>query len=179
MDNNDFEQQFTQKVKSSVPPAQPVAVREEPSKLPLIIAAVLAAITLIESIVLVITLINYFQIINPIEDDNIAESDYFVDDGLSGYDENGSLIWLNLTCTNKDSGDKIVLTESKSFQQYKGSSVTESNTYTIVNDSLISLSGDEEKVLFYDGYSIADGLKIYDCDFDVEETTNTEEPSTE
>ena len=175
MDNNNFEQQFSQNVKSTVP-AQSVTLREEPSKLPLIIAVVLAAITLIESIILVITLVNYFQEMAPVEDDIISEGDYgIIDDGLSGYSNDGDLIWLNLTCTNEDSGDKIVLTESKTIQQYKNSSIVGNNTYSIVNDSLISLSGDENKVLFYDGYSIADGLKIYDCDFNVEESTNTEE----
>lgn len=175
MDNNDFEQEFSQKVKSSVSPSKPVTVSGEPSRLPLIIAAVLAAITLIESIILVITLVNYFQEMNPIVDDAVVEEDYYVEDGLSGYDNDGNLIWLDLTCTNKDSGDKIILSKSNTLQQFEGSTLVKSSTYSIVNDSLISLSGDEGKVLFYDGWSVADGLKIYDCDFDVEETTSTAE----
>ncbi len=177
MDNNNFEQQFSQNVKSTMPAPAPVAVGGDSSKLPLIVAAILGVVTLVESIILIVTLINFFQAVNP-EEEVITSEDTYLDigeDGLSGYDDEGNLIWLNLTCTNKESGDKYVLTESKNFQ-FSGSSQTNSGTYTITNDSLISLSGaNGNKVIFYDGYSLADQLTVYDCDFDVEQPAESEE----
>ncbi len=178
MDNNNYEQQFSQNVKSTMPAPAPIAVGGESSKLPLIVAAILGVVTLVESIILIVTLINFFQLANPGEEDVITSEDTYLDigeDGTSGYDDDGNLVWLNLTCTNSESGDKYTLTESGSYQ-FSGSSQTGSGEYTIVNDSLISLTGASgNKVLFYDGYSIADELTLYDCDFDIEEPAETEE----
>ena len=162
----------------SVWPIQSVAAREGSSKLPLIISIVLGAVTLIESIILVITLVNFFQVVNPIEEginpdveeyDTIGDDDEFV-----GYNDDDEVDWLNLTCTNEETGNQYVLTQSKNFQKYENSSLVNSGSYAVFNDSLISLSGDEGKVLFFDGYSIADGLTVYDCDFDLEESVETD-----
>ena len=179
MNNDNFEQQFSQKVKATMPPA-PAApvVATGGSSLPLIVAIVLGVITLLESVVLIFTLINYFQLANPGEVETVPEAEYIEggDDGLSGYDDSGNLIWLNLTCTNKESGNKFVLTKSNKYQYYTGSTISESGDYAIVNDNLVSLSGsNSSKVIYYDGYSLADSLTLYDCDFDVETTSNTEE----
>ena len=177
MDNNNFEQQFTQNVKS-VTPVQSVVAGEGSSKLPLIISIVLGAVTLIESIILVVTLVNFFQVVNPAEEeinadveeyDTIGDEDEFV-----GYNDNDEVDWLNLTCTNEETGNQYVLTQSKNFQKYENSSLVNSGSYAVFNDSLVSLSGDEGKVLFFDGYSIADGLTVYDCDFDLEESVETD-----
>ena len=176
MDNNNFEQQFTQNVKSAMP-AKPVAnTGDGSSRLPLVVAIVLGVITLVETVILAVTLVNFFQVVNPAEEEAI-ESDYEPfsgEDESTGYNDDDELVWLNVTCTNKDSDSKYVFTKSKSYQLYNGSNLVNSGSYTIVNDSLVSLSGNEGKVLFYDGWSIADGLTIYDCDFEVEETTEAE-----
>ncbi len=175
--NNNFEQQFTQNVKS-VTPVQSVAAGEGSSKLPLIISIVLGAVTLIESIILVVTLVNFFQVVNPTEEEINADVEEYDtigdDDEFVGYNDDDEVDWLNLTCTNEETGNQYVLTQSKSFQKYENSSLVNSGSYAVFNDSLISLSGDEGKVLFFDGYSIADGLTVYDCDFDLEESVETD-----
>ena len=179
MDNNDFEQQFTQNVKKTMPAKSATTTGDSLSKLPLVVAIVLGIVTLIESIILIVTLINFFQVVNPVEEEisvDVEEYDTIGDeDEFTGYNDNDELVWLNLTCTNEDSNSKYVFTKTKDFQQFKGSDIVNSGTYSIVNDTLVSLSGDGGKVLFYDGYSVADGLTIYDCDFDVEESVDTEE----
>ncbi len=172
MDNNNFEQQFTQNVKSTMPqPAMETPVGS--SKLPLIIALALAAITLVESIVLIIAFVNFFgedtseEIIN--EDISVEENNYYQ------YDNDGNLVSLNLTCTAED-GAKYVLTNSKTYEHRDASgSVTNSGDYSIVNDSLVSLtSSNGNKVLYYDWVSLADELTLYDCDEDSGATSSTE-----
>lgn len=166
MDNDNFEQQFTQKVKSTMPQKR-VAVADNGSKLPLIIAIALAAITLVESIVLVITLTNYFGEFGSDGEEVVADYETSLEDAIHSYDDNGNLIALEVTCT-ADNGAKFALTKSKTYEQYSTSSaIIGSGSYSVVNDSLISLSGtDEGKVLYYDWASLADGLTIYDCEED-------------
>ena len=148
--NNNFEQQFTQNVKS-VTPVQSVAAGEGSSKLPLIISIVLGAVTLIESIILVVTLVNFFQVVNPTEEEINADVEEYDtigdDDEFVGYNDDDEVDWLNLTCTNEETGNQYVLTQSKSFQKYENSSLVNSGSYAVFNDSLVSLSGDEGKVM--------------------------------
>ena len=164
MDNN-FEQQFTQNVKSTMP-QQPVAIKNDNSKLILIIAIALAAITLVESIALIITLTNFFSSGDDYDDTAVSD-EYFVDeeDDSYGYDDDGNLSWLNITCKAED-GSQYTLSQAKTYEQRNSSSsIVGSGDYSIVDDDLISLTGaSEEKVLYYNGFDLADGLKIYYCD---------------
>lgn len=182
MDNNDFEQQFTQNIKASI--AQPSVqspTAYEPSsthtagaitnKFPLIIAIALAAVTLVESIALIITLNNYFSYVNDdyIEEDDtediVTQYDNYV------YDDDYNLTAINLTCKNDDGTSYVFTTDGKYQALNSSSSLSNFGTYTITNDSLISLNNTDgtNKVLYYDGFSVADGLTIYSC----------EEPTTE
>lgn len=165
MDNNsNFEQQFTQNLKASAPASVTATTTASDNKLPLIVAIVLAVITLVESIVLVITLNNYFSLVNtgeegdyevPIEDESVDNSYVF--------DENYNLIAVNLTCV-ADDGASYNFTTDNTFEQYNGAgSLTASGSYTITNDSLISLTG-SNKVLYYDSLDVADGLTVYTCE---------------
>lgn len=164
MDNNsNFEQQFTQEVKASV--AQPVyesspAQNKSSSKALPIVAIILAVTVLVESIVLAITLTNYFASFSGSEEAPIDESSS--SDNTYSYDADGDLIGMSLTCTAQD-GSSYALKATGSYQQLNNLGiVVNSGTYTLNNGSLISFS-DNDKVLYYDGFDIADGLNIYEC----------------
>ena len=69
---------------------------------------------------------------------------------------------LNLVCTNNQ-GASVTLDTSNNYK-YKsaGGSSDVTGSYNIVNDSLISLP-EADKVLYYDGFDLADRLDIYSC----------------
>ena len=192
MDNSNLDQQFKQSINAVAP--KPVAVsrpvsniNSNPSpniikqsnseKLPWIISIILAAIVLIESIALVIFLIIHFNMVNntyEIEDVEIPEysnEETVIEEDVSDsnyiYDENYNLTAANLTGV-ADDGATIVLDTSNNYKRYDGSSSTiDSGSYTIKNDSLISLKtsgSDNGKVLYFDSITIADDLIIYDCE---------------
>ena len=192
MDNSNLDQQFKQSINAVAP--KPVAVsrpvsniNSNPSpniikqsnseKLPWIISIILAAIVLIESIALVIFLIIHFNMVNntyEIEDVEIPEysnEETVIEEDVSDsnyiYDENYNLTAADLTCV-ADDGATIVLDTSNNYKRYDGSSSTiDSGSYTIKNDSLISLKtsgSDNGKVLYFDSITIADDLIIYDCE---------------
>ena len=173
MENNNFEQQFQQDIKSSM--VQPVAKDSGASKLPLVISIALAAVILVESIALVITLSNYFSLVNgggEYEDSVIADD--IEDDNSFVYNDDYNLTAMNITCIAGD-GAKFVFAIDNNYQQYNASSsVINSGTYSITNDSLVALSNSSNqqgKVLYYDGFTIADGLTIYNCETNTTEAT--------
>ena len=176
MENDNFEQQFQQNLQASM--AQPVANESSSGKLPLIISIALAAVILVESIALVITLNNYFAIMNGEEDgDAITVEEEPADNGVYVYDDNYNLTAMNITCTSEN-GAKFVLTNTKNYQELdSSSSQIGSGTYSIINDSLIPLSGannNQERVLYYDGFNLADGTTLYECEENVPASTETE-----
>ena len=169
MDNNsNFEQQFTQNLKAS---AAPVAdSSSSSSKLPLVVAIALAAVTLVESIVLIVTLSNYFSLVGSMNETEVVEEsipeDSLVDNNYT-YDDSDNLVSMNVKCTNGN-GVSYDLKTDNSYTLSGSDSANATGTYTITNDSLVSLSG-SNKVLYYDGISLADGLTIYECEEDVSE----------
>ena len=169
MDNSNFEETFRQSIKDQT--VQPVIAKAPEKninneKTLLTISIIFGIITLVESIILVLTLVNYFSVVNggnSAEDDIIAEAtlneaknNNFV------YDKDYNLIAMNLTCTNSE-GSTISLDTSNAYTIHgtNGSSDT-SGSYVIANDSLVSLP-EISKVLYYDGFDLADGLVIYSC----------------
>ena len=172
MDNQDFEQQFTQNVRSSV--IKPVVAEESgPSKLPIIIAVALTLIVVVESIALFATIGNYstaakeylaYEEITP-ELDNGTESNY-------SYDDEYNLTAMEITCTNEN-GAKISLDKSNKLEIFDANSTsTTSGNYTIIKDSIISLTGsNNDRTFYYDGFILADGTVIYDCEGRVDEVS--------
>ena len=164
MDNNgNFEQQFTQDLKT-VAPAPVKAPSTGSNKVLLAVTIALIVITLVESIALVITLSNYFSIMNEgsdgIEEVSLEEEP---DANNYTYDNDYNLLASGLTCVAED-GSSYEFTLDNKYEQYNGAgSLAASGPYTITNDSLISLSG-SNKVLYYDGFDLADGLTIYTCE---------------
>lgn len=176
MENENFEQQFQQNLQASM--AQPVANNTGSGKLPLIISIALAAVVLVESIALVITLNNYFAITNGDEDvEEVAIDEEEENNGVYIYDDDYNLTAMNITCT-AENGAKFVLTNAKNYQELdSSSSQIGSGSYSITNDSLVSLSGannNQERVLYYDGFSLADGTTLYECEENVPSSTDTE-----
>lgn len=165
MDNNsNFEQQFTQNLKATAPAPAPTMTTAGTGKLPLVVAIALAAITLVESIVLITTLNNYFSLVNgdsdvyevPVEGSSSDTEAY-------AYDDDYNLTAVSLTCVAED-GSSYELTIDNQFKQYNAAgSLAASGPYTITNDNLISLAG-SNKVIYFDGFDIADGLTIYTCE---------------
>ncbi len=172
MDNQSFEQQFTQNVRSSA--VQPASM--EPggsSKLPLIVSAILAVIVLIESVALIIMLSNY----------STANNEYFADDTTEigsedgtddtfVYDEDGNITAMEITCTNEN-GAKITLSKSNKLEIFDANSTPiDSGDYTITYDSIISFTGSgNDRPLYYDGSFLADDTVIYDCEETIDEET--------
>ena len=166
MDNSNFEQQFKQNVKTSAMAPVPTASTGETNKLPLIIAIVLAIVTLVESIVLIIALSNRPSVQTETSENNDYQTPIAYDDYIRSayvYDDDYNLIAVNFSCVADDKSSYI-LTASNYFEQRDSAgSVTASGDYSISNDSLVSLK-DSGKVLYYDGFNIADGLTIYKCE---------------
>lgn len=169
MENNNFEQQFAQNLQATAAQAQPyTAAASSSSKLPLVVAIALAAVTLVESIVLIITLSNYFSIVKEtneevseeysLGDDYDAEANYV-------YDEDYNLTAFEATCTNED-GSSFIFTKNNTFEELNSASSTvNSGTYSIINDDIIPLSSSStNKVLYYNGFMVADGTKLYNCE---------------
>ena len=164
MDNNsNFEQQFTQEVKASV--AQPVyesspAQNKSSSKTLPIVAIILAVTVLVESIVLAITLTNYFAFFSGSEDEAISE--IALSNDTYSYNTSGDLVGINLTCTASDNFS-YDLDIDGSYQYFNNSGITvNSGTYSISSNKIISLD-DSDKTLYYDGFNIIDGVTIYEC----------------
>ena len=165
--NRNFEQQFTQSLKASAsaPSAQSITASSENSKLPLIVAIVLAIVTLVETIALIISLTNRptTSVSEPEEDVYYGEvpvnGEEYSDENYT-YDDELNLIAFRATCV-AENGSSYSFDISNNFT-YSGDS-SSNGTYTISDSDLISLSNND-KVLYYNGISVADGLTIYNCE---------------
>lgn len=189
MDNaNDFEKQFTENVKSatqqfsrngelSIPPQQasqptpqpkpntkPVELHN-PSIFLITAIVILAIVVLVEAIALVVLINNLFysEPDNYVDDTETSEDN--VQDDKYIYDLDGKLSAMNLTCTTEDNSIYAFKTDG-TYQYGDSTSSSVSGTYFITNDNLVSLQGpnSSNKILFYDGLNLADGLTIYVCE---------------
>ncbi len=164
MDNNgNFEQQFTQNLKDGTSVAQLAEPTTNNSKLPLIVAIVLGVITLLETIALIISLTNRPTTTSFEEGDEYLEEANVGDDDYAGnfnYDNELNLTSFNATCTSNDGASYSFNISNK--YNFSGSPAA-SGSYTITNSDLISLT-DSNKVLYYNGIYVADGLTVYMCE---------------
>ena len=172
MDNN-YEQQFAQSLNTTPTPVK----AGSNSKLPLIVAIILAVITLVESIALLASLTNQsnLTITENVEEDTEDIDDTEYSAAEYKFDDDDNVIALKLNCKDEN-GSSFELTTDQTYQQSNGSGqVFESGTYTITRDGIISLSGSNNngRVIFYDGLILADGNTIYKCQTN-ELTENTE-----
>jgi len=167
--DNSFEQQFVQNVKNNISEdSQAANIKIESShKFIFIIAIIISVISLIELVILAILLINFTSTImfendseDSVDEVEIAANSPYV------WDNEGDLIAVGITCKNQNNAS-FTLTKTNKFTMYDDSSnIIDTGSYSIVNDSLIPLSGstNQEKVLYYDGFVLADGTDIYECE---------------
>ena len=180
MDNNNFEQQFTQNLRA-MPPQPAMPSSNSGSKLPLIIAIILAVVVLFESIVLLIALVNNSSTSKVAEEETYEEGEDDEYDIPSEeleeyyqYDDEDNLTAFKETCRNTD-GSYYAFTTDNKYQYYdSSSSLASSGTYSIARDTVVTLNGtnDQNKILYYGTIFIADGNTFYDCD---ELTNNSNE----
>ncbi|MDO5451476.1 MAG: hypothetical protein Q4F56_00085 [Candidatus Saccharibacteria bacterium] len=174
MNNDDFEQQFTQTVKTLATEHPPVVEREpispkpsSNSKLLIIAIIVLSIILLVESIALIITLNNYFSNMEyEYVEEDLGEATEIPDSNYV-WDEEGNLVAFDISCTSGN-GSRYVLNKDGKYQEYDNSStLVDLGTYTIINNGIIPLTSTrttEEKVIYYDGFDLAHNTTIYHCE---------------
>ena len=81
------------------------------------------------------------------------------------FDENGNIVAMNLTCTNKN-GASFSFDQDRTYRENGGSSATNSGAYSVSYGELIVIANSrgEEKTLFYDGLLLFDGKEVYNCE---------------
>ena len=133
------------------------------------IVVVLAVMILFETIVLSIVLVNASDSNDSYDfettEDDIVVEDFDVDLGEE-YDEEGNVVAIEQKCTS-DGGEKFEFKYDKKYKRYgKDGDLVDEGSYDMVNGSLLALKDGTEagRVLYYDGYSVADGLTLYYCD---------------
>lgn len=175
MDNNNFEQQFAKNVQQSVanttPNTQSVINSPTPTgtanntpsntflfKLPWIIIACLALVIIIQVIILIIFLSNSASESSEGEDIDTNDATVTISEPGFIYDSDENLTAFELTCVNNDAS--FVFTADNKYTSPSGNS----GTYSVINNSVISLDGNTEHTLYYDsGITIIDGTTFYDC----------------
>lgn len=172
--DNSFEEQFAQNLRTtSAQATKPISRPTSDSRLPLIISVILASIVLIESIALVITIVNYFDTFSSDTEGFVEEQE---DPSVENFiiSEDGHLVAFNSTCKNAETGAYYTFSTNNSFREYSATgSLSSSGTYSIVRDSIVKFntsSGSKDN-LIYDGYILTDGNIIYDCEEPAIETT--------
>jgi hypothetical protein len=182
MDNN-YEQSFKQNVKTNVqastPKANSVNTLERNNAF-FIIAVIMGIITIIETIILVVFMVNYFSTDNyagvPDDYDEIdtETTEFPYEERGFIYDEDFNVLAVKATCIAQD-GTKYTLDASKNYQKQDAASNTVgTGTYSVINGNIISLDGAStgDKVLYYDGETLAEGTNLFTC---IKEDEDTEE----
>ena len=180
MNDNTYEQEFIKNVRQAAhatPPAKTkVGDSAAGSKLPLILSIFLTFVVLVESVALIVFAVNYAEVLDLYGEDVTIEYDSSKDspedlseDSKFNYDSEYLVTAFDLECTAED-GTKYSFTKSGSYKKTdKTSAVTDSGSYSIVNGGAVVLNGgnntsDEKNIVYYDGYSIMEGLNFYTCD---------------
>lgn len=182
---NSFEQQFTQNLQASMATAP-----EKPNKSKFaVITIILAVIIVLESIVLIAVIVSsnmqqsssedfaeeYEEIEEDEGEEDLTETDpteYEID---AYYYKDNSLSAFSLICIQDSSLASFNFSPDNSVREYdSSSSLIASGTYSISNEHLIKITysnDNKERVLYYDGTNIADGLTIYYCNENYERAT--------
>lgn len=177
--NNNYEQEFVEKVSVANQPApsnwQAPSSTGPKSSLLLVVVIIFAIIVLVESVALIIFATNYGEVLDLYGDGDIEYPDDLTgdySDELSSnsnfdYDDNFDVTSFNLTCTNEDDFE-YAFTKSGTYQKTDSASNTiDSGTYSIINGGAVVLDSanqSEDKVVYYDGYVVMDGIDSYMCD---------------
>lgn len=158
---------------STIPPNEPSMIASENNNpqsntaspnLPLVISIILALVVLVESIVLIFFGINFF---GSHDDDYVPLDESSYDDTENSsveYDDTYTVTALNLQCSNDD-GSTITFDDTMNYTTTGSSQLGESGTYSIVNGEAVVLNSNsgQERVVYFDDFSIVDGIKFYTC----------------
>lgn len=131
------------------------------SRLPWIIAASLSFIIVLQAIAIIIILTNF---VSQPSNDEADTGTTAHEDVTSTFDNEGNLVSFNAICTSND-GSYFKIFKSGNYEEYDNSSnMVSSGNYSMINGSVVSIS--PERTLYYEGYYLADGTTIYDCEAD-------------
>lgn len=166
MDNNanSFEKQFVQTIKTTPRPVEQMV--EKPDRTNLIVLIILSITMVLQTIFLVITLINVNSLLEPeAEDEEISETDDSDLEEPYRYNEGGSLAAVGLICSSEDGSSYVLALDNKYEKQNASSEVMESGTYSIQNDLVFDFvdSISNHQKLFYGEYILTDGDVFYNC----------------
>ena len=142
-----------------------------------IFVVILAVLVVVEALMIGFMALNYPKqtqdsesIVEEEEEEETVDGDEESDEGetVSGpeyvLDDDNNLVAFNLVCTGEN-GDVWTFKGDNSYSYDGVSNEIENGTYTVLRDSIISLAGDQgSRVLYYDGFVVADGTTIYDCE---------------
>ena len=170
-DKYNYEQEFLAKVKQTTPPVKTASVNHAANtknKAPIIVSIVLACIVFIETIALVPLLIAYFNTQNDGPDVGYSDSTESIsEEGDYIFDDTYTIVAFDLTCTDDD-GNTFVFDKTNTYRRTGSqSNYTESGTYSIVKGGAVVLNNptqESEKIVYYDGYYIMEGLTFYSCE---------------
>lgn len=168
MENDyDYRKEFQKKAKLDL--LQELEVQKRKQKRVWLVVIVLAVVIVLETITFSVILA---KSLNGNEADDFAMTeeevtpqDFDVDVGEE-YDEEGNIVGIEQNCVSDDGG-KFEFTYDKTYKRYDSDgSMIDNGIYDLVNDSLVALKDSEgvKKVLYYDGYDVAEGLSLYHCD---------------
>ena len=168
MNGSNFGQTFTQGVKVE---ARDIRVMSESNrrtvKYLITVIVILAVVCLVEGILLI-----NMMLTRP-DDDEVAAPTTTNDssEALSGnglyFDDDYNIIAFDYKCVNSD-GAGYLFMKNNTYQQFDAQSdVIDEGDYSIINSGAVILSGasgsESERIVYYDGYSIMDGIVFYDC----------------
>ena len=181
MDKNDtFEQEFIQNTKISPQPVDQQPIDDfaqtkvpSPSSLPLIIAAVLSMVVIIESIVIAALVLNN-NARNADEDEGSNYVEVSPPDTFP-YEERGyiynstyDIISLDLTCIADDNSEYSFTKTNTYNKRDNAGNTIDSGSYTIIKNSIVSLDSSTNpsstKNLFADGENVIEDSIFYDCE---------------
>ncbi|MBR3236379.1 hypothetical protein IKF92_01730 [Candidatus Saccharibacteria bacterium] len=169
MDNQqNFEQQFMQNVKTAPKPVTPPS--DKPQKNLPIVSIILGIIVVLQSIALIIVLSNFFAMFNESEEVEYEDETTVEEGSPYVFDDENKLIAVATSCIADDKST-LILKKDNTFKEYDpSSSLVNSGNYHITRDSVFSFDKDTgEQTLIYDGYNLTDGTVFYNCELDTEE----------
>ena len=144
------------------------------SPLALVVAIILGIIVILESIALIVAIANYptstdSSSLADEENADTAEVSTEYSESSYRYSDSGDLVAFSGTCNNSE-GATLKLNKENTYSKVNPSgATTESGNYEITRGNIISTSNGG--VMYYDGYSVADGLNIYNCELETVESS--------
>ena len=133
-----------------------------PSKFFIILIACLSFIIFLQAIALIFFITNFTAASTENASEDTGSTARETVNATFGAD--GELSTFNAVCT-ADNGAYFKIFKSGTYEQYDNSSnLINSGDYSMIKGIIMSTSPDH--TLYYDGYYLADGTTIYDCEAD-------------